>query len=68
MAKMTSGSRKQKNLHPVSKQDAEAYLLPELENLKAFLSKMHLKNSLMALLFLERIVEYELQSKFHHLG
>ena len=38
-----------------------SYLTPELENLKALLKGLHLRKSLIALIFLEKIIENELK-------
>ena len=45
----------------VNKQAIEAYLLPELENLQALLEGLNLIQSLQALIFLKKIIQYELQ-------
>ena len=45
----------------IKKQSIEAYLLPELENIKALLEGLNLVQSLQALIFLENILKNELQ-------
>lgn len=45
----------------INKQSIEAYLLPELENIKALLEGLNLVQSLQALIFLENILKNELQ-------
>jgi len=52
---------KAKTLSTIDKKAIEAYLLPELENIKALLEGLNLHDSLSALIFLQKILKYELQ-------
>lgn len=50
-----------KPISQIDKQAIEAYLLPELENIKALLEGLNLRDSLAALIFLQSILKCELK-------
>jgi len=52
-------------LNQIDKKAIEAYLFPELENIKALLEGLNLRESLIALVLLQNILKNELQ-KYHY--